>query len=170
MSESMYCTNHPDRETLLRCAKCGQPICTECAVRHPVGLRCPDCAGLKKVPTYSVPTAYYLRAFGAGLAASVFCGIVAEILPFFFLSFFAALVAGSIIGEVISRVTSRKRGTGLQVVSGVCVFLGYLLATLSVTMYRFGAASWLLLPASLLNPYYWIYPVIAAAVAIVRLR
>ena len=171
MSAPMYCINHPDRETLLRCAKCDRPICTECAVRHPVGLRCPECARLKKVPTYDVPTPYYLRAFGAGLVTSAVCSVVVEILPlFFFLSFFAALVAGGIIAEVISRVTAHKRGIGLQVVAGICIILGYLLGSLAVLVFRFGGMALPLLTASLFNPYTWIYPIIAIGVAVTRLR
>lgn len=174
MSESMHCINHPNRETLLRCGKCGQPICTECAIRHPVGLRCPQCAKLKKVPTYDVPASYYLRALVAGLGTSVVCGVVAEVLPLFvpvlFLSFFTGLVAGTIVAEVIGRVTKHKRGRGLQIVAGVCVVLGSVLGTVFVATFRFGLAAWLIIPASLLNLYYWIYPVVALAVAVTRLR
>jgi len=166
----MYCINHPERETLLRCAKCDQPICTECAIRHPVGLRCPECAKLRKVPTYDVPAPYYLRALGAGLGTSVVCSVIAEILPLSFFSLFAGLIAGGIIAEVISRVTSHKRGTGLQIVAGVCVVLGYLVGSFFVMVFRFGGLAWLLLPALLVNPFYWIYPVIAIAVAVARLR
>ncbi len=170
MSAPMYCINHPDRETLLRCAKCDQPICTECAIRHPVGLRCPECARLKRAPTYDVPAPYYLRAFGAGLGTSIACSIIVEILPLSFLSFFAGLIVGGVIAEVISRVTSHKRGMGLQIIAGISIIVGYLLGGLFVMIFRFGGLAWLLLPASLLNPYYWIYPVIAIAVAVARLR
>lgn len=166
----MYCINHPDRETLLRCGKCGQPICTECAVRHPVGLRCPECARLKKAPTYDVPAPYYVRAFGAGLGTSVACSIIVGILPLSFLSFFAGLIAGGIIAEVISWVTNRKRGTGLGIIAAICVIVGYLLGSSLVLVFRFGGLAWLVLPASLLNLYYWIYPAIAIAVAVARLR
>lgn len=170
MSETMYCINHPDRETLLRCAKCNQPICTECAVRHPVGLRCPECARLKKVPTYDVSTPYYLRALGAGLGTSVLCSVIVQILTLSFFAFFAGLIAGGIIGEVISRVTSHKRGIGLQIVAGICVVFGYFLGSSFVMSYRFGGLGWLVLPASLLNPYYWIFPGMAIVVAVARLR
>lgn len=170
MSTPMYCANHPDRETLLRCAKCGQPICTECAIRHPVGLRCPACAKPKKVPTYDVSAPHYARAFGAGLMTSAICGVVVRILPFLFLAFFAALVAGSIVAEAISRVTNHKRGRGLQIVAAVSILLGYLLASSGVTVFRFGGMAWPLLVASLLSPYFWIYPAIAAGVAVTRLR
>ena len=38
-----YCEVHPDRETSLRCNKCGRLMCTECAVLTPVGYRCREC-------------------------------------------------------------------------------------------------------------------------------
>jgi membrane associated rhomboid family serine protease len=43
------CYRHPDRETGLSCSECGRPICTECMTPAPVGLRCPDHAGSRKV-------------------------------------------------------------------------------------------------------------------------
>lgn len=170
MSEAMYCVNHPDRETLLRCAKCDRPICTECAIRHPVGLRCPECAQLRKAPIYDVPAPLYARAVAAGLATSVACSVIIQILPLSFLSFFAGLIAGGVIAEVISRVTSYKRGTGLQIVAGVSIVLGYVVGTLLITFYRLGGLAVLLLPGLVLNPFYWIYAVIAVAVAVARLR
>jgi hypothetical protein len=174
MPETLYCVNHPERETLLRCGKCGQPICPECAVRHPVGLRCPQCARLTKVPIYDVPAPYYLRALGAGLGTALACAVVADVLPIFvpvmFLSFLLAIAAGTIIGEAISRVTGYKRGRGLQIIAALSVVLGSIGGTLIVSAFEFGGAALLLLPAIVLNPYYWIYPIIAAAVAVMRLR
>jgi membrane associated rhomboid family serine protease len=43
------CYRHPDRETGLSCSECGRPICTECMTPAPVGLRCPEHAGARKV-------------------------------------------------------------------------------------------------------------------------
>ncbi|MBI5877126.1 MAG: rhomboid family intramembrane serine protease [Chloroflexi bacterium] len=44
----LYCYRHPERETLLRCARCDRPICAECQVRHPVGIRCPECSPMRQ--------------------------------------------------------------------------------------------------------------------------
>jgi membrane associated rhomboid family serine protease len=41
----MYCYRHPGRETRVSCSECGRPICTDCMVFAPVGIRCPDHAG-----------------------------------------------------------------------------------------------------------------------------
>jgi hypothetical protein len=143
-------------------------------VRHPVGLRCPKCANVKKAPTYDVPSQYYLLALGAGLGASLLCGVFVEVLRIFlsafFLSFLLALGAGAIVGEGISRTAAYKRGRGLQVVAAISVLVGTVAGTLIVLTFRFGLGGFVLLPAVLLNPYYWIYPIVAAAVAITRLR
>lgn len=174
MSEPLYCYSHPDRETLLRCGRCERPICAECAIRHPVGLRCPSCAQLRKAPTYDVPAHYYAIALGAGLGASLLCGLAAEILPryipIFYFSILWALAAGALVGEAISRATGRKRGRGLQVVAGISVLVGTFAATLLIAAFTYGAATLVLLPVILLNPYYWLYPIAATVVAVIRLR
>lgn len=41
---AFFCHRHPKVATRVRCGRCGQPICTRCAVEGPVGLRCRDCA------------------------------------------------------------------------------------------------------------------------------
>jgi membrane associated rhomboid family serine protease len=46
-AEPRYCYRHPDRETGLSCSDCGRPICADCATFAPVGIRCPDHAGLQ---------------------------------------------------------------------------------------------------------------------------
>jgi len=46
------CYRHPDRETGVSCSSCGRPICTDCMIPTPVGMRCPECAKQKtKVKT-----------------------------------------------------------------------------------------------------------------------
>ena len=40
---SLGCINHPGRETTLRCNRCDEPICPDCARKTPVGYRCVGC-------------------------------------------------------------------------------------------------------------------------------
>ena len=41
--EILYCANHPNVETTLRCNRCEKPICARCAVLTPTGYRCKEC-------------------------------------------------------------------------------------------------------------------------------
>ncbi len=41
--KAAICTYHSNRETNLACSRCDRPICTECVVHSPVGMRCPEC-------------------------------------------------------------------------------------------------------------------------------
>ena len=47
----MYCYRHPGRETRVSCSECGRPICTDCMVFAPVGIRCPEDAGRAQGPS-----------------------------------------------------------------------------------------------------------------------
>lgn len=42
MSELQRCYRHPNRETAVSCSECGRPICPDCMVFAPVGIRCPE--------------------------------------------------------------------------------------------------------------------------------
>ncbi len=54
-AQTMACYRHPRNETAVACSNCGRPICTECMVFAPVGIKCPECAGqptgIKKATT-----------------------------------------------------------------------------------------------------------------------
>lgn len=137
MAETLYCANHPGRETLLRCNKCGKPICPECSVRHPVGLRCQECAQLRRLPIYEVAPRHYVLGLTAGLAAAMLAGLaftlVRGIVFGFFFGFFLLLLAGPAAGgfvaQAMNRATGYRKGTGLAVMAALAIALGYLLGT-----------------------------------------
>lgn len=134
------CARHPDTETNLRCGKCGTPICPKCMVQTPVGARCPDCARLTKIPTYRIPSSYYLRAAAAGLGSAIVTGLVwgtiETYLPFRFFSLIVAAGIGYLIGEAISRAVNRKRGTTLAAIGALCVVVSFAITYL-VDFYMF---------------------------------
>jgi membrane associated rhomboid family serine protease len=37
------CYRHPDRESFIRCQRCGRTICPECQTQAAVGVHCPEC-------------------------------------------------------------------------------------------------------------------------------
>ena len=127
----MRCARHPDVETDLKCGKCEQPICPKCAVQTPVGLRCPKCAALRKLPVFEVSTIFYVRAIAAGLAVATILGAIWPFIPLSgFLLFFIALVIGYLIGEAVSLAVNRKRGPGLQIIAGISVIVSYVVRSL----------------------------------------
>ena len=128
----MKCEAHPDIETNLRCGKCDKPICPRCMVETPVGARCPECARLRKLPTFEVGTKYLLKAIGSGLAAAavsgVIWGVVNDFIGLFYLNLVLAAGAGYVIGEVISITTNRKQGTRLIATAALAVIASYLVS------------------------------------------
>jgi hypothetical protein len=138
---STYCKRHPKVETGLSCNKCGEPICPKCLIQTPVGVRCPSCAGLSRVPTYRVSGIYYLRAAGAGLGIALACGIAwGFVQGFLFSGYFSLLIAaaaGFAIGETISLSVNRKSGPGLAVIGGVAVVLSYVIGTFTFWGWHF---------------------------------
>jgi hypothetical protein len=118
----LYCANHPNVETNLRCSRCGKPICARCRVATPVGYRCYECADLKSVPTYAVDTSYYVRAAAVGVGAAAALGVLWGLFPGF--DFWAALIMGLVVGEGVSWAANMKRGPGLQMVGVASVVAG----------------------------------------------
>ncbi len=62
-TQTMVCYRHPQNETAVTCSSCGRPICTECMVFAPVGIKCPECAG---TPTGAKKAAVRARSLGQG--------------------------------------------------------------------------------------------------------
>ncbi len=171
-AETLYCANHPTVETLLRCNKCGKPICTRCGIRTPVGVRCRECAQLRRPPMYAVGPLHYLLAAAVALPVSFLAGLVMQQIGWFF-AFFIGGAVGGLIGEVVYRAT-RKRGTGLAWVVSGCILIGALASAASLIAFLPGVSL-----AALLNPQVLlslvmrsnvVYVVLAIAAAFARLR
>ena len=61
MTTGLTCYRHPNRETGLSCSDCGRGICPDCMVFTPVGIRCPEHAG---VPTGTAKVVQGAKRFG----------------------------------------------------------------------------------------------------------
>jgi membrane associated rhomboid family serine protease len=69
------CYRHPDRPTLVRCARCERPICPDCMVPAPVGMQCPECAG--RGSRLAMP-----RLYGGGQPVATITLIVINVIVF----------------------------------------------------------------------------------------
>lgn len=124
--DAVTCVCGSGRQTVLRCSKCGKPICPECSVRTPVGLRCKECAAVRKNPLYDLSALDYLKAFAVGIPLSMLGAVVGSFGGGFF-GFFTiiiGMVAGGLIADLMSRAVRYKRGVGMQILAGVCILLG----------------------------------------------
>jgi hypothetical protein len=124
----MQCATHPDVETELGCGKCGKPICPRCAVQTPVGFRCRDCAGVKRLPTYNVSSDIMLRGAGAAVGAGFALGLAWWIfnpLTSVFFGVLVGLAVGYAAGELISLSANRRAGPPLQALGVGAVALAY---------------------------------------------
>jgi hypothetical protein len=115
----MQCARHPQRETFVRCGRCEQPICPDCMVSAPVGVRCRDCSrqNLDAIMKGS-PKQYLLGAlcgFGSGLAL----GWMSHML------LWLGMIYGYLVGEATLRGGGRKRGLGMQTIAGLAAALGF---------------------------------------------
>ena len=132
----MQCATHPSVETELTCGRCDRPICPRCLVQTPVGARCRQCAGVRRLPTFEVSPAYAARGLAASLVAgtvvgAVWAGLLSNNLGFVgFFVFFVALGIGYAVGETVSWATNRKRGPTLQGIAVVGVVEAYLIRNL----------------------------------------
>ena len=126
---TLYCYVHPDRETSLRCNRCEQPICAQCAVRTPTGYRCKECVRSQQ-KVYNTAEWYdYIIGFALtailSLLASVILFVISGFIGFFmwFISFAVAGAAGVFIANITQAALRKHRSKQLfwLVATGVIV-------------------------------------------------
>lgn len=126
MTEStptLFCANHPETETSLRCSRCNKPICAKCAVLTPTGYKCKECVrGQQK----AFETAQWIDYPIAILVAAVlsYVGSLSGSLGFF--TIFIAPIAGGLIAEAVRLLTRKHRSKNLFLLTAAAVAIGSL--------------------------------------------
>jgi uncharacterized membrane-anchored protein YitT (DUF2179 family) len=132
----LYCANHPDTETLLRCNRCNKPICLKCAVLTDVGYRCKECIrGVQASYFNAIPTDN-LVGFGVALIVTAIAAPIAGFL-FGFVPFFIGLIlafaigsgAGGALAQIIRRSIGYRRGRYLRYFTLAGIILGVLIGS-----------------------------------------
>ncbi|MEA2597233.1 MAG: hypothetical protein QOF01_3702 [Thermomicrobiales bacterium] len=124
-SGEVKCSYHPGVMTRLRCSRCGKPICPRCGVRTPVGLRCPDCAGVRGLPTYRTTSDALAKAAAVGFGVAILVGVIWGYWPEW--NFYLSLALGFGVAEGMAWASKGKRGVDLQLVGFAAVAVGLVL-------------------------------------------
>ena len=136
---TLYCYYHPDRPTTLRCNKCGKPICTQCAIRTPVGYRCPDCVREQQDKFYTATGSDILKgatvAFLGGLGIGLVIYLLARFLgPFGFFGFLIAFFLGPALGggvaEMVRRAMGKRHARHFPIIGVIALIVGIFIVAL----------------------------------------
>jgi hypothetical protein len=126
--DTLYCANHPDRPTGLRCNRCEKPICVSCAVLTPTGYRCKECVrGQQKVFDTAKSLDPLIAAAIAG-PLSLGGSYIASVMGFF--TIFIAPIAGMLIAEAVRWAVKRRRSRILFLAAAGAALLGALVLPL----------------------------------------
>lgn len=131
---ALHCANHPDRETVLRCNRCEKPICTQCAIRTPVGYRCKECVQQQRAVYFNDRPADPFIAgavavalgFVVGIPLHLFLGIFG--LFSFIIAVFVGPALGGLAAEAVRRAVGKRRGRYLKYITVGAWIVGVLAA------------------------------------------
>lgn len=108
--ELTYCEVHPDRETSLRCNKCGRYMCAECAVPTPVGYRCKQCVRQHDDKFFTASNNDYTIIFAICAGLTAVGGFIASAIGILLILIIAGIPIGGFVAEAALRATKRRRG------------------------------------------------------------
>jgi len=98
-------------------------------------MRCPDCAGVRGLPTYRTPTQDLTRAVGVGLLVAIGTAVLWRFFPQW--QFYLCLLLGFGVVESMARIVRDKRGLDLQIAAMAIVSFGLILSRVLLAQ-RFG--------------------------------
>lgn len=120
----LYCANHPETETTLRCSRCEKPICPKCAVLTPTGYKCKECVRGQQKVFNTTQWFDYPLAFSITSILSFLGSLIATRL--FILTIFVAPIAGTLIAEAVRAALQHRRSPQLYLVTAVATAVGSL--------------------------------------------
>ncbi|MDR5682570.1 MAG: hypothetical protein QN163_00870 [Armatimonadota bacterium] len=171
----MKCATHPAVETGLTCATCGTPICPDCLVQTPVGMKCGRC-GIAPVPeTLRVGSRLLAVVLltGTGIGAAAGAVGLSILSGYVLLLILIGPAVGTLAGEGIRRVVGGRTGSPVAIAAAASVAIGLTLVAPNVL--AVGQAGSVIPVDSLLlglvqRPSYVLFVAGAAAGAFWRLR
>ncbi len=130
VAPKLYCANHPNVETTLRCNNCGKPICAKCAVHTPTGYRCRECIKTQQKifntsVWYDYPVTFVIVAVLAFLG-SLIGGLIAARFGFYIiiLTLFLAPALGGVIAQIVRLAIQKRRSKNLFILATIAAVVG----------------------------------------------
>ena len=117
------CAIHPDRETALRCMRCNRFMCSECAVRTPVGYICKQCARRQDDKFFNGLQADYGIIFAVTLVISLVGGFIVTQINWWIIALVIAFPFGGAVSEAAIRAVKRRRSryAGIAAAAGAAI-------------------------------------------------
>lgn len=170
----VFCVNHPQTETLLRCNKCGKPVCIKCVERTPVGYRCKECLNIQQAGYYTATLLDYALAALIGAITSAIAGAIAAWLGgLWLITIFYAPAAATGIAELIRRAIGKRRGKYIALVACAVFIVGGFVGAGALSLFAWGAWRFDLARFAsrvFLNLGVWIFIALGTSTVYARLR
>lgn len=170
----MFCVYHPQTETLLRCNKCGQPVCLKCVERTPVGYRCKVCLNVQRAGYYTAtPLDYALVVFISALTSGMAGALAAWLGGLWLIMIFYAPAVATAIAEIIRRAIGKRRGKYIALVACAVFIVGGFSGAGVLLFFAGGASSFDLARLAsrvFFNLGVWIFIALGASTVYARLR
>ena len=121
------CARHPNVETGLTCVTCGTPICPDCMVETPGGMKCRSC-GIAPLPAiYRVGPGALAIAVTVAATLGALAGAFLFMWRLGFFAIFLGPFVGGLIGEAASRAAGWKRGRTMAASAAIACGVGIVL-------------------------------------------
>ena len=125
--DDVACYRHPKQLTALRCVRCDRPICVDCAITAPVGMKCPECGRQSRSALARVPQSKLALGIVAAGTSGAASGFLFDRLPTgLFFSLVIAWLLGNVIGEATRRASGGFRDIAITRVAATAAFFGIL--------------------------------------------
>lgn len=144
-NQVLFCANHPETETSLRCNRCGKPVCVKCVELTEVGYRCKDCIREQQNTFFNAETKDYfvlaIVSFVLAALATPIIELLLGMLGLFFgiiLAVFLGPAVGGAAATIIRRSVGRRRGRYMGLVGVVAIILGVLFGLVAASIVGLG--------------------------------
>jgi len=157
-ADTLYCKNHINTETLLRCNRCSEPMCIKCSVQTAVGYRCKECIrgaqnNYFNVQSFDYPIAFFTSLIVTAIASPII-SLIFESLGFYFVFFITIMLgsaAGGVLSQIVRKAVNKRRGRYLAHFALAGIAAGLLVGAV------IGMVFWI----SVLNAYTLIFAIVA---------